>query len=365
MLRTAGGAAVNAARRALGAAPMPRVLTWTLAFRCNARCAMCDSWRKSAEDEADTRDALRIVERLPASISVVRLTGGEPFLRNDLGRIVDALERRLRPEMLHITTNGFLTDRIVGFLEDRARRRAPKLHLLLSIDGMDGLHDTIRGVDGAFRRAEATLRAVAGNRKDWNVDIAVNQTVLDHRGIDGYGPLHALLAELGVPHHVVVAYAESATYSVENGLDLSPSSGGEYAARGDFDPILFAEFLDRVERDAAKLPLATRIAKRYYLQGIGNRMLRFRGDPSPRCAALGGHLRIFPDGSIPVCQFNAKIVGNLLEDDFEALWDRATTREQRDWVARCPGCWAECEVLPSAALHGDLLRRLPALARNP
>lgn len=365
MLRAAAGAVLNAARRRIGASPMPRVLTWTMAFRCNARCSMCDSWRKTVDDEADTRDALRIVDRLPKSISVVRLTGGEPFLRNDLGRIVEALERRLRPEMLHITTNGFLTSRIVDFLEDRARNRGSRLHLLVSLDGMDGLHDDIRGVDGAFRRTEATLRAVAEHRHRWNVELAVNQTVLDQRGIDGYERLHAMLVSLGIPHHVVVAYAESATYSVSSGQDLSPGSAGEFRTGGEFDPIVLGEFLSRVRRDSRELPFGNRVAKLYYLQGIANRLLRSEGDPSPRCAALGGHMRIHPDGSIPVCQFNGKVVGNLLEDDFGTIWRRAGTRAQRDWVARCPGCWAECEVLPSAALHGDLLRRLPELARGP
>lgn len=364
MLRAAAGAVINAARTGVGAASMPRVLTWTLAFRCNARCSMCDSWRKPSDDEADTRDALRIVDRLPKSISVVRLTGGEPFLRNDLGRIVDALERRLHPGMLHLTTNGFLTSRIVDFLEDRAGGWKTKLHLLVSLDGMEGLHDAIRGVEGAFRRAEATLRAVAENRRRWNVELAVNQTVLDQRGIDDYEPLHAMLASMGVPHHVVVAYAESATYSATSRQDVSPASVGEYRTGGEFDRVALGSFLDRVNRDSKELPFGNRIAKRYYLQGIGNRLLHSEGDPSPRCAALGGHMRIFPDGSIPVCQFNGKVVGNLLEDEFEAIWRRAETRAQRDWVARCPGCWAECEVLPSAALHGDLLRRLPALARR-
>src|SRR5262249_54216466 len=107
-----------------------------------------------------------------------------------------------------------------------------------------------------------------------------------------------------------------------------------------------------------------RFGKRYYLRGL---LARLRGErnprPTPRCVALRSHLRILPDGSVPVCQFNTERVGNLLEQDFDELWKGPTTRASRNWVDGCPGCWAECEVMPSALYTGDLL--LSALQRLP
>jgi Fe-coproporphyrin III synthase len=71
---------------------------------------------------------------------------------------------------------------------------------------------------------------------------------------------------------------------------------------------------------------------------------------------LNSHLRIFPNGDVPTCQFNSRIVGNLREQPFVQLWQSAAAAEQRRWVRRCPGCWAECEVLPNAVYSLDLLR---------
>jgi hypothetical protein len=67
------------------------------------------------------------------------------------------------------------------------------------------------------------------------------------------------------------------------------------------------------------------------------------------------HLRLLPDGSVPVCQFNTETVGNLLRDNFDDVWHGAAATAARAWVDDGPGCWAECEVMPSALYTGDLL----------
>ncbi|HSQ41174.1 MAG TPA: SPASM domain-containing protein, partial [Fibrobacteraceae bacterium] len=76
--------------------------------------------------------------------------------------------------------------------------------------------------------------------------------------------------------------------------------------------------------------------------------------PNPPCAALAGHMRLYPDGSVPVCQFNSQTVGNLVQHDFKTCWESESVLAWRSWVKRCVGCWAECEILPNAFLSGDL-----------
>ncbi len=339
--------------------PLPRILTWTTNFRCNAQCGMCDSWKKENDGELDTSQALSVVAKLPKSITAVRLTGGEPFLRSDLDTITQALDEHLRPDLIHITSNGFLTRRIEEFLSQRRQISSTPLHLLISLDGGEELHNQIRGRPFAYRTAWETIQMVAGSARKWGVELAVNQTVVDERGILEYDALHQKLTALGVSHHVVIAYAESATYSTEQAVDLSPSFPGAYKLAHPIESNLLKTFLDRLQTDFHALPLKNRIGKSYYLQGIRNRLLESQSNPNPPCAALGGHLRIFPNGDIPVCQFNSKVVGNLLQDDFERVWNSPEVLKSRAWVGRCPGCWAECEVLPSALLSGDILWQRP------
>lgn len=365
MIRTAVGIVGQNLRTTFGARPLPRILTWTLNFRCNARCGMCDSWKKTGEGELDAARTLDLVGRLPRSITAARLTGGEPFLRNDIEEIALALDRRLDLDMLHLTTNGFLTGRIVAFAAKMGRKLSAPLHLLVSLDGPEELHNEIRGQPFAFRAAMETLREIAAHRREWGVELAVNQTVVDERGIEAYGPLHEILSGLDIPHHVVVAYAESATYSTDSDTDLSPATPGVFRTATPMDPAKLADFFERVERDRSELPFSNRLAKGYYLDGIRNRVLHGVGVPNPSCAALAGHMRIYPNGDVPSCQFNSRVVGNLVQTEFDELWNGRRALDGRKWVEKCPGCWAECEVLPSAILGGDLWantlrRKVPA-----
>lgn len=75
-------------------------------------------------------------------------------------------------------------------------------------------------------------------------------------------------------------------------------------------------------------------------------------------------MRLFPNGDVPTCQFNSRIVGNLRAASFAEVWGSAQATEQRDWVRRCPGCWAECEVLPSAVYTGALARHAVSEPRH-
>jgi MoaA/NifB/PqqE/SkfB family radical SAM enzyme len=100
------------------------------------------------------------------------------------------------------------------------------------------------------------------------------------------------------------------------------------------------------------------MAKRYYLEGIRNRILEGKADPNPACVALGSHMRLLPDGTVPVCQFNSRIIGDLKKEGFKDVWRGEEAERQRRWVRNCPGCWAECEVLPNGLYSGDIFARL-------
>jgi Fe-coproporphyrin III synthase len=223
------------------------------------------------------------------------------------------------------------------------------------VDGVGEKHNQIRGNRSAWPSVMETLQTIAPMQQRWNVRLAVNQTIVDAEGIEHYGRLRTILRTLGVLHQVVLAYDTSATYNVEQDLELAPKQAGQFTSFGEIDARDLETWLDEADRDAGELPFLERRAKRYYLRGVRNRLLHDRPAPNPRCVALNSHLRIFPNGDVPTCQFNSRIVGNLRQQPFAQLWQSAVADEQRRWVRRCPGCWAECEVLPNAVYSLDLL----------
>ena len=160
-----GGTAVSwlhsVIRARRGRPDQPRFLTYLVTFRCNARCVMCDCWRKTHTDELSPPAIEGIFRQLPRQ-DAVRLSGGEPFLRRDLREIADLAAALLRPLYLHITSNGFLTEQIVRFCETRTR--ALPLMLLISLDGVGEKHDAVRGSAGAWEKAMRTLHALAARQ---------------------------------------------------------------------------------------------------------------------------------------------------------------------------------------------------------
>ena len=351
-------------RRSRRATPdPPRFLTYIVTFACNARCVMCDSWRKPSPDDLTLDEIDRIFAQLPR-LDAVRLSGGEPFVRRDLLEIAHLAQDRLRPLFLHVTTNGFLTDRIVRFCE--ARRRDVPLHLLVSIDGVAAKHNRVRGHPKAWDYAVRTLEHLAARRHEFRLELSVNQTIVDAEGVEHYRRLRDFLRPLGIRNNMVMAYDASATYHLDRQVDIAPTQIGQFATFGEISTTELRELFDEVERDLAAYPFAERLAKRYYLRGIRNRLLGGEGRPNPPCVALRSHLRLLPDGSVPTCQFNTATVGNLRRHSFEEVWHGETAGRQRSWVGDCPGCWAECEVLPNAIYTGDLVKEalLPSRGRR-
>jgi len=337
---------------------LPRFLTYIVTFTCNARCIMCDSWKKPSPDDLTIEEIEGIFKQLP-DMDMVRLTGGEPFVRRDMLHIAHLAQKELKPLMLHVTTNGFLTERIVEFCEKRDKKTP--LSMLVSVDGLEAKHNYVRGKDDAWSKVLATLEALAPRQKELRLSLSANQTIVDADGAEQYRKLHDFLAPMGVRNNFVMAYDVSATYSLEEETEVAPTQIGEFATFGEFKIEQIEKLLDEVEKDLKNYPALDRAAKSYYVQGIRNRLFKKNGFPNPKCVALNSHIRLMPNGKIPTCQFNTRTIGDLREKTFKEIWFDEKAEAQRNWVRRCPGCWAECETLPNAVYTGDILRAVKKL----
>jgi MoaA/NifB/PqqE/SkfB family radical SAM enzyme len=342
----------------LGQVPRPGWCTYLVTFRCNARCKMCDSWRMKPGSELTPDQVAQVFHKL-GTLDVVRLSGGEPFLREDFAEVARAVVAASRPAVVHITSNGSFPDRILSFAEQFPT--GGRLQFMISFDGLAAEHDANRGADVTFTLAEESVRRLSALRARRPLGVSINHTVISAQSLADHLRLAQKFAPLGVDVQAVLAYADSAMYGLKrfgkkasdliraDGYPLHPNLAGA-------DVVGFVRgLLRRLPRSQDPL---VRLGKRYYLRGLLARLRQEpRPQPHPPCTALRSHVRLLPDGSVPVCQFNTEKIGNLLHEDIETLWHRSSTREARAWVDSCPGCWAECEVMPSALYSGDLFLR--------
>ena len=131
--------------------------------RCNYRCVYCRTGNEGAVfSELPIADYLRMI-RLFVSLGVekVRLTGGEPLLRNGLLELIRALAplRTLSgaPLDIALTTNGHLLESLAGPLREAGLSR-----LTVSMDAVDSeTFSAITRVPRSFDRVLAGIRAAA------------------------------------------------------------------------------------------------------------------------------------------------------------------------------------------------------------
>lgn len=134
----------------------------SLTDTCNFRCQYC----MDADCEPDHHQlSLADIELICANLSKlgitkVKLTGGEPLVRNDIAQIVSFLKNKCNIQEVTLTTNGALLDKHLASLE-----RAGLDAITISIDSID---------QQAFK---TVTRRKLFDRVMNNIDLAVNSSI--------------------------------------------------------------------------------------------------------------------------------------------------------------------------------------------
>ena len=169
---TDAGSLVSAVREAppvrqgvrAGATPL-RILNFQVNDICNARCVMCNVWKQKRDRELTPEEfATLIADPYFSELEHAGITGGEPTLRPDLAEFYLALlDRCQKLKGGSFITHGLDTERVLAVyprVAEAYRARGVDFRGMVSIDGIGGVHDQVRGRAGAFERATRTLNAL-------------------------------------------------------------------------------------------------------------------------------------------------------------------------------------------------------------
>src|ERR1700685_419768 len=168
---------------------VPVAVVWEITLTCNLKCQHCGSRAgRPRAHELTTAEALDVVDQLARlGAREIALIGGEAFLRKDWIEIV----RRISSHGMRcgIQTGGrqLTAERIQQAVD------AGLNQIGVSIDGLEALHDRMRGGKGSFRVAvEALNRAKAAG-----LEVTVN-TSIGHETLADLPGILDVIADAGV-----------------------------------------------------------------------------------------------------------------------------------------------------------------------
>lgn len=133
----------------------PQSISLTITNACNLRCRMCGQWstegymhgrKEGLKQELTLADWKRLVDEIAAhGVSSVLLRGGEVFLFSDIVELLEYINAK--GIFISIDTNGTMLKKHAADIV-----RIGNVHLTISVDGPEEIHDQVRGVAGCFSR---------------------------------------------------------------------------------------------------------------------------------------------------------------------------------------------------------------------
>lgn len=283
--------------------------------RCNCRCKHCTpSVYTGKTIELSSRQMIAQYEKSDILNKVpILVTGGEPFIKEDLDEFILYLAERRIPCV--ITTNGWFVEKIEKLLVKLGNNKT--IRFAISIDGPEEMHDEIRKCKGIYKKAVESAKLIHSA----GFAVQVN-TVVQKDNLAGL--------------------EEFDQFFKQNQLPIT------------YIPKVFVgeESFDFTTEDMKKI-------FRYVDYPRGRKYLLSRGDYLIRdCHAGKSSWMLDCNGDVYTClggyyKKNCEdyILGNLMEMDFDAIFASVNKHKIcRNVVEKCEGCLLPCEIERETAI---------------
>jgi radical SAM protein with 4Fe4S-binding SPASM domain len=319
--------------------------------RCNAGCPMCyQNSKLSAGQELTFGEIKNIIDQLPPW-SVLSLTGGEPFIREDF---VSILEYGMKKRKCTTLTNASLvTDSHIDLMV-----RNKLLLIAVSIDGIGDTHNGIRKMPSLFDKAVETIIKIQEKKKELKtvfplIDL---KTVILKENVNQLSDILELADTLSV---------DFITYSVPRSMDnlYSAPYREELSEICETPPVypwleedelkLLTAQISRVKKYSGKTKI------RFYPANMLDETIlgefyrqKLLPDDFKACSLPWSRMSISPHGDVYPCL--SYRVGNAKHESLSKIWNGSRFRAFRKSLNRkklsgfCLGC---CNSVCRSSMH--------------
>ncbi|OQA56602.1 MAG: Cyclic pyranopterin monophosphate synthase [Candidatus Omnitrophica bacterium ADurb.Bin277] len=296
---------------------IPLAVSWIITERCNYRCVYCNEHQVSVSEEIREEKVLFLIRTMARlGVKVISFTGGEPLLREDIGRILDCCSQE--GILTRLNSNGALVPL-------RIKEIRPVGKLTLSLDGPEEVNDPLRGA-GSFKRVVDAAEAAARHSVKTGFLTVLSAGNVQSRYID-----------------FMLKFASN----YKSDVTFQPVFQNRLRGQGKtlVDPFItdYREMLDYL------------IALKKKGANIGNsvaglRHLKLWPDPAPlSCAGEFIFRRIDPRGNVMLCGVcpRPNIAGNCFQEDLRDLFLKTKPMT-------CDFCWCAERVEVNYFFKGNL-----------
>ena len=302
--------------------PTEAIIAVTL--NCNARCVMCNIWQNKIPGEVKP-DFYR---KLPKSLKEINITGGEPFLRNDLPDIVKVLGQTCPQARLLINTNGYLTSQIKK-LAPQIKSINQNIAIRISLDGYGEIHTKIRGLPNFFEKSMESLRFL----KSIGIkDLGISYTLMEQNKHELLR-LYDFCKRNNFEFSLTVA-TDSPIYFGEGKINLRPK---------------FDNILKEIFQKLTKYQRHSLIPKNWVRAWFDEKLLAHieTGTRYFDCKAGEDFFYLDSLGRIYVCHNKPWQMGNLTKYSFEKIFFSEQTAIFKKKARICNDCWMICTARSS------------------
>ena len=333
----------------------PQMVSFTVTNTCNLRCKMCGQWSEQGyiakdkevlKQQMELDDWKRLVDEISEHhISSVLVRGGEPFMFPGIINLLEYIHSK--GIFISIDTNGTLLKQYAADL-----LRIGNIHITVSIDGPEEIHDQVRGVTGCFRKIEEGLLLL--NEFEKSSENKISRSIcftISPYSVRGLGEMPNVARHLHINTLCIVPYNYIPT---EIGKQYETVLKEHFACKAftwqgfqhDDSGIDFEEFHNQYQKFFSSL--GNIYCYPYLPLSIDEYKLWFHDAKTPvksfRCSSIEKLIDIQPTGDVNFCvDMPDYVFGNVRASNIEALWNNEHAEKfrayrRKEYLGACYRC---------------------------
>ena len=283
---------------------------FAVTHNCNSRCIMCNFWKNKSKNELTLEEIKKLFSSKLMRSARVTISGGETLLRPDIGEIIQTIYDSTGSRV-GLGTNGLLPDKLDKLLKEKKDLISV---VSVSIDGLEKFHDKIRGIPGAFKLANKSIKIIEKHGIKPNICMTITNKNYD---------------EL----KKVFDYYKNKNFDFK----VAQTSECYFGTNIEGNFMLNDKQKKHIISQIKKLPKSVNKLYNIFLEDW------IKGSKRPKCHAGKYEIYIDAHGNIQPCIHKEKF-GNIRKKNINDIWFSKGAEKFRLFVPNCKDCYERCTV---------------------